>query len=69
MKVKARILEAAEDEFEVGIYVGRVWRVFGTPYKKGKNLIQGFSHKKAAKRSAEKVAGALGIELIWEDTK
>lgn len=67
MKVKARFIEAAEGEHEVAIYVYGLWRIFSTPHKKDRNVIKGFKHKKTAKRAAEKVAGALGITLEWED--
>lgn len=67
MKVKAIIRETAADEFEAMIYVGCMWRVFATPYKKAKGSVSLFANKKTAKNAAEKVAGALGIKLIWED--
>lgn len=63
---KAKIREIADDEFEILVFIAGLWRCFGTPYKKSKNIVKGFKNKKTVRRAGEKVAAALGVKLTWE---
>ena len=64
--VKAKIIVPNDGEFEVVIYVGRMWRAFGTPYKDSKGYVSPFANEKTARKSADKIAAELGLELLWE---
>lgn len=66
-KVKAKVLSNPYGlGFQLLIYTGGMWRLFGTPYAKGHNRIKPYKTATAARRGAEKTATALGITLVWE---
>lgn len=64
--VKARVHEPSSDEYEVIVFVNGLWRIFGTPCPASTGLVKAFKGKPSAKRSAERMALALGIKLDWE---
>jgi hypothetical protein len=64
---KAKVIDISEQgEWEVVVFIAGLWRVFGTPYAVGKDRLKFFAEKKTAKRSAEKMAKAMGLILDWE---
>ena len=67
--VKAKIVSPDEDKFEVVIYAGCMWRVFGTPYKDALDRVSAFANEKTARKAAGKLADELGLSLLWEASK
>ena len=66
-KVKARIEEPSARGFQVVIFIAGLWRVFGTPYSQGKDILKPYKTKKSAMRAADSIATTMGLTLEWED--